>query len=552
MKKNIFESKQFSIVLALLILLGISGVFMLGDADTSTQKISQTLETIEEDFEENAPFEEEDEVIDPDYEDEISKQYEEYQKLQEENDKDKPKEGNKIGNVGSTVGDKDRGSTPSKPSNGGSSGNTGGSNSGGSKPSTGGNTGGNNGGNDPIKIELPPINIGSPNPTVPKLPSNPKPEPKPTEPTNPTDPTTPTDPEEPTDPENPTNPEDPEDPEEPTDPEEPGTPGDGGTTPDPEDPTDPNPPPVQGGDGDFGSITPVDRPDPIDTDPHPPLTDLQDSARTGGQSMVGTNYGNGYRILAVNYETSVSGATAKFEFYNESDSPITLKSSNIYFDYDRGYDDRADSWLAEEPLVVQPKSTATLNVSTSYSDATSVEWNFNGDKSAFNFAGNKTNINNVTPLPDNGDLINGEFVELTALNDVKGTKDFKAEPLGIILSGNNSIGPLKKEPNGALGLLKVRIANTSSSPITIKNINVLSIDYASNPWNLNRVSFPLSDLNLLGGNALSTTLPAKTIVEGYVPFYLKDGNHVGMVYLDTNKGGIQFNSVESYGIIYNP
>jgi hypothetical protein len=59
----------------------------------------------------------------------------------------------------------------------------------------------------------------------------------------------------------------------------------------------------------------------------------------------------------------------------------------------------------------------------------------------------------------------------------------------------------------------------------------------------------LNALSQVGCKPLPTTIAPKAIVDGYLPFYLKDGNHVAAVYAETNLEDFQITSIETYDII---
>lgn len=299
--------------------------------------------------------------------------------------------------------------------------------------------------------------------------------------------------------------------------------------------------------GQCGLTTIAERPDSVDTGSHPVLTEEQDSGKTG-MNMIATNYGDGFRIVPIHYESNTLGAYAEFEFYNATDKPQTLTAENLQFIYDRGYGDFADSHLANAPVTVQPKSKTVLRVNTSYPEATSIQIKYRGTDSFFDFNNSGPWIKDVTPLSaDEIYVMDNSYVETLALHDVKGSKNFKIEPLGTVLVQNKQIGPLKKEAKGALGLVKVRIANTSNQQIKISRLIAGSMDF--NTGNFHSIDYPLNALSQLGCKPLPTTIAPKTIVDGYLPFYLKDGNHVAAVYAETNVEDFQITSIETYDII---
>lgn len=307
------------------------------------------------------------------------------------------------------------------------------------------------------------------------------------------------------------------------------------------------PPAINPAIGQCGMTVIAARPDSVDTGGHPVLTEEQDSGKVG-MNMVATNYGDGFRIVPINYESNTAGAYAEFEFYNATDKPQTLTNEHLQFIYDRGYGDFADSHLANAPVTVQPKSKTILRVNTSYPEATSIQIKYRGTDSFFGFGNSEPWMKDATPLSaDEIYVMDNKYVETLALHDIKGSKNFKIEPLGTVLVQNKQIGPLKKEAKGALGLVKVRIANTSNQQIKISRLIVGSMDF--NTGNFHSIDYPLNALSQVGCKPLPTTIAPKTIVDGYLPFYLKDGNHVAAVYAETNLEDFQITSIETYDII---
>lgn len=540
MNTNFFESKNFSIVLGVLlfILLIISGFFVLGDEKETTTVDDSVSMT---DTSKPKTFNPKKDDTDEGYGDAISQEYAEYKKDEPDSTNVSPKDETEE-QSSSTTSDSsspkksDGSSTPSgvtkpttsKPSAPSKSPST-------SSPAE--KSPSSDGGKGSTAVVLPPVNVGAKNPTVPKLPNKPAPAPDKGDKDDNPSPTPPSD----------------------------GT-EDG--TDEPKDDTSTPKPPPSGGDGgtppvmgkpqdDLSSINPVNNLPPIDLGVHSPLSDIQLSAKTG-LSMTGTTYWGDLRIKPVAVSRSSYGLEVSLEVGNLSDSPLSITEENLSFEYEVPYEPgsglpegyMAPSSVEGSPRVIQPDSKGVVVVSTPYAEAVFLKVELLGLSHSFMISSSDTRITDVKPLSGDDviEMDGAKILEVLHAKHLVGSTNFKLEPLGIVLSGNDTLGPLTKAPNGTLGVVKVRFANTSSKEITLEKIQVISAEYNDDPSKDKRhvVDYPLSKLSLIGSNAFPTKIPARTIVEGYLPFINDDASHSSLVYVQTSAEDFYLSSVESY------
>lgn len=539
MNTNFFESKKFSIILAglLLILLAISGFVLLGDSNNGSNTISETLTNTDEKEKANRPFKPEKEQLDANYEEELSKQYEEYNKVKADKEPKKevstqtpptkspsasngggsttapPSKGSSTNEGASTPSSKPTPTTPSKPVL--------------TKPKPSDSS---DSVKQPPQVALPPINVGDKNPTVPKLPN--KPAPKPSTDTSKDDtkvpPTKPTDGKDTT----------------------PTKPSDGKDT--------PTTPPPAGGDtspvkttDDLSAIKPTTRPPSIDLAPHEQLTDSQLSGKTS-LPMTGTTYWGDLRIQPIKVERDTYGITATIEVGNLSSKPLSIDESNFSWLYQipagNGVEEgtMATTSIQGSPLVVQPNSTGLIKVSTAYEKASILEVKLQGLDHQYMFPYPSDRITDAKPL-NGADVfeVNGKrAVEALHVSHLVGSQNFKLEPLGAVTSQLSKLGPIDKSSKGSIGVVKVRFANTSGKEISLEKIQLHSVNYQTEKWHT--IDYPLKDLSLIGGNTFPTKIAARTVVEGYLPFFSDDTNHASLVYVETSAEEFYVSNVETY------
>lgn len=536
--KDSFSSNKTTLILGgiIILLLLVSAFVLLGDSDENKKELAQkpVIDSPDGGFENGAFVEDDMFNTSPDYDEEISKQYEEYQKVKEVKQKEADKKAEETKNKETAKNNAGKGNA----NNGGSS--NGGSNNGGSN-----NSGGNNNGG----ITLPPVNIGDKNPTVPKLPDVKNPpvntappvtDPKPVVPNpgngnggiKPVQPSKPTPPV--TDPVTPPV----KDPVTPpvtppvTDPVTPPV-----TDPEPEPNPGPPKPPT-----DFGSVEVIEEPRPIDTTPHSGLNGDQFTSKYGGNT-VGTNYGNGFALLPVRFEKNAGGTQVEFDIHNSGTKNLVITDKDLRFEYFTSAPSGDVGRISGGTVTILPGETKRVMLISSY-DATIVLFQHSGSEFMFDFSQNTQVITNTKEISKDFSWSvddAGYFHPIKGAQDENGNAYFKSEMLGIKMTGNLDLGPLKVSSKGMIGLLNVNIANTGSGDLKVTSIDVYSWDGSNaSTKNAGKTTFAINDLKLLGGAAIPTTIKSKTIANGYVPFYLKDGNHTTEVVVHMEAGGKKF------------
>src|SRR5690606_13467067 len=104
----------------------------------------------------------------------------------------------------------------------------------------------------------------------------------------------------------------------------------------------------------------------------------------------------------------------------------------------------------------------------------------------------------------------------------------KYQPVQVALIENKVIGSMKADDQKDIALLKVKLANTSDETLTLDTTTATLFD----PDSLSVFDYEVKqeDFDALGDLALPTSIPANTVVEGYIPFYKSDMNLTHVVW----------------------
>lgn len=270
---------------------------------------------------------------------------------------------------------------------------------------------------------------------------------------------------------------------------------------------------------------------------------------------IGPLYQKTWRLQPVSIKIG-STPEATFELGNTGSEPITITDDNIHFMYLNAVgDNMAGSKIVGGAVTVQPNSIATIKL-TAINPNTRVIYVKIGQESQLCFLTTESDteiINDTNPLS----VRTGR--DITAATSFKvgstvGNGKFKFQILGSKIIENEQIGKLSKPVNGALILVKVRIANTSNetmniSSLTLKsdNWNILSNEYWE-PTNVKTTTWSSNDQSILGEYGLPTEIKPNTIVEGFIPAIMYDVNENISVIFNTNLGQFNVKGIETLNL----
>jgi hypothetical protein len=104
---------------------------------------------------------------------------------------------------------------------------------------------------------------------------------------------------------------------------------------------------------------------------------------------------------------------------------------------------------------------------------------------------------------------------------------------------HDTLGPLDKG-EGFLALVRVKIANTSNEVMTIDKLRITSGG--------TMIDVTEEDLAVLGDKALPFTVSPHSIVEGWIPFKVREGRDGYGIVFYSNLGGFVLNNLQTYPI----
>jgi hypothetical protein len=154
-----------------------------------------------------------------------------------------------------------------------------------------------------------------------------------------------------------------------------------------------------------------------------------------------------------------------------------------------------------------------------------------------------TDVADTTPYYKYGYILEDEngapFIIAQHFRQVIGNGELKAMASNLIVVENDRIGPLEKG-DGFLALVKVKIANTSDK--------VMTIDRLITGGGGTTLDFTEEDMAVLGDKGLPFTIEPFSIVEGWVPFKVRDGRDGYGIVFYTNLGGFVLGHLQTYPI----
>ncbi|MHB1651549.1 MAG: hypothetical protein ACYCVD_03615 [Desulfitobacteriaceae bacterium] len=286
---------------------------------------------------------------------------------------------------------------------------------------------------------------------------------------------------------------------------------------------------------------------PLNLFPHEPLSAIADARKNFVFSLVGPHYHDGWRIQFIRQNRSITGSVVILEFANTGAKNIILSGDNLELFIPNSPLNSAGSSLQDSPVTIRPGEIKTLNIVSSNSLASGLRIRIGDYSRTVRFERFEGPILNTRPFFAPRELIGPAGQPITRKTmEVTGAGKFKYQPMGIRYTSNKACGKLLQPEGGMLLLLKVRLANTSLEPMFINRFTIGSWDSKSNKPSQEYVLIPQDLRTALKEWSLPTDIPAQTIVEGYVPFFLKDSNEYLYILTESNLGNFEFRNMDSF------
>jgi hypothetical protein len=239
--------------------------------------------------------------------------------------------------------------------------------------------------------------------------------------------------------------------------------------------------------------------------------------------------------------------TAVFEFANVSDSPITINHTDLELvKMGSTAESITGSKIKGGPITVKPGTIETITVTGKHEPSVVIVDIF-GINRFYKFYDEPITdeMEGLTPY-DNTDMYFGHVVS-PGIYISSGNGKFKVQPKESILLENKSIGPITKPEKGAIGVVKVRFANTSDEAIHIDSFHIWSAD-TDKPDDTMEYVFTSQEMKLLGDQGLPMHVEPKSEVVGYVPYFIRNMNEVSGFYARTSAGEFNINTIDGYNL----
>ena len=235
---------------------------------------------------------------------------------------------------------------------------------------------------------------------------------------------------------------------------------------------------------------------------------------------------------------------------NTSNETLVITDKNMEFSIlDFEGNNIAGSKVQGAPVSIAPGEIKRVVVTARNPDAGVVFFEFGGVSAGIScpvfrpFPNEAADITDSRPYDKYGYIIEDEagnpFIVAENFRQVIGNGKIKAMSRALMIVENDRIGPLEKG-DGFLSLVKVRIANTSDE--------VMRIDRLYTAGGGVYLDLTEEDLAVLGDMALPLTAEPHSIIEGWVPFRVREGREAYGIVFYTNLGNFMLGHLQTYPV----
>ncbi|MDI6880115.1 MAG: hypothetical protein QMC95_14195 [Desulfitobacteriaceae bacterium] len=290
-----------------------------------------------------------------------------------------------------------------------------------------------------------------------------------------------------------------------------------------------------------------DSPWPLNLLPHEPISVAADARKNSVFSFVGPHYHDGWRLQFISQKRGKNGTFVKLEFANTGSKTIVLTRDNLKLFMPNNPASSVGSSFQDSPMTIQPGKIKILNIVSPNPQASGLRIRIGDYSRTVRLERFEDPILNTRPFFAPRELIGPESQPITRKTmEVTGAGKFKYQPMGIQYTSNKALGKLVRPENGMLLLLKVRLANTWLESMHIDHFTIGSWNSKSNKPSQEYVLTPQDLRTALKEWALPTDIPAQTLVEGYIPFFVQDTNEYLYILAESNLGNFEFRNMDAF------
>jgi|GEM_PF-1965524 len=298
------------------------------------------------------------------------------------------------------------------------------------------------------------------------------------------------------------------------------------------------------------NIRPLTNLPPLSLEPQPAMRQGQAASRTALIYTMSTYFDTWRKQVVSWFHSPDSGWRMTLAIGNTGTTPLNITKENIFFALDPAGENATGSDILGGAVTINANQVKEIVVFSSSPKAIALAFKIGGehiirpldDLMANTLIGDASPLRSDNPLDISPD---GVTVFSRLPHKITGNGSFKAQALRAVLIENETLGRLQRPEGGLLGLLYIRIANTSDSPMNLTAIAAGIV--RGSPAADIEVTIPHEELRrLLGQLTLSATIPPGGIASGYIPFLQDHPSHTNFVRLHTSLGIYHIEPVDSF------
>jgi len=284
-------------------------------------------------------------------------------------------------------------------------------------------------------------------------------------------------------------------------------------------------------------------------EPRTPSEDNWWRSRGAAIPFLGPRYFKTFRIQIGDISHDpIKGWRVEFQLGNTGNSPIVLNSENARFYMLEGAHPLSSIEGGEVTIEVGEMREFAVLAANPMAGTIIMEIQEESLTIFLHAFRDREGITDVEPTTAGSVSIGGLNYPLVLLRSnysIAGNGMFKAQAMYTVLLENENIGEFRRPKGGRMGLVAVRIANTTERPMTLERLFVGSVDMRTEQRYEYSAYFEEVKSWLQERTIPSTILPNE-IVEGYLPFIFANTYHLTGLSLRSSHGVLAIQSIESF------